>query len=673
MRLNGSRVLRFITIGFAVGSALLAVFAISVLDRQNGVQAKHAFEQLRAMQTEEARTFRAHQDFSYALDLVLESRSDHSFELLTAELARLELTLGAPGSPAVPQAHETVQDLKRAIPKLYDLRQRIIRESDTASAALSQISASLQRQADGIALAEAALIQQIADQVAEELEVSRNGLIRQAGHAERLDAVISADLGKVVSDLSKLGAGVQVDPVTGVSRTMARIRRLEWTIASILEDSSEVSAAHRQRAMQDVGALNAGIRKQLALLENSIATGVWMASLQQRLMQIERDIGVLDGAAMTDFASRYVAIAQNVTALPGDAVADGPKGGDVAVVNAVKDAVAARLELERARSLVEVDLQATNTVLAEALGSSSTEAGLDVSVLFDAAIETESLLVPLLWAMVAASSLVVVLLVLRGRDPGIVSQQAEAKVVAVPAVAALAIRSEVAASNGEPDETKALKARICRFQNLRAEHIAALEGVQDHLLALQGLVDGLSQVGPEERAGLQVPRELAETASVGLETAMKQSSDTVQALVEISDHIRTVQGIAGRTNLLALNASIEAARAGPHGKGFAVVADEVRKLADLSQQNAERIESVAAAARGTSDSAQQSLQSCLPNVKQVGAIFGESLASPQSDAAVLSDMQDGLQALAAELTSLIQEQNQLVTPASGAVGTNRAA
>ncbi|MDR2905842.1 MAG: methyl-accepting chemotaxis protein, partial [Helicobacteraceae bacterium] len=166
-------------------------------------------------------------------------------------------------------------------------------------------------------------------------------------------------------------------------------------------------------------------------------------------------------------------------------------------------------------------------------------------------------------------------------------------------------------------------------------------------LSVKQMLGTLGEIANASRQDSKTAEESDHIASRGekvigaASAAMKNIADAVRSASssifqlgkeskEVNSIVDTIGEIADQTNLLALNAAIEAARAGEHGRGFAVVADEVRKLAEKTQESASEISALIKKILEGTDNAVQRMNESVSLVEK-GASFAEDAKSRMTE------------------------------------------
>ncbi|NRF29187.1 methyl-accepting chemotaxis protein [Vibrio coralliilyticus] len=179
-------------------------------------------------------------------------------------------------------------------------------------------------------------------------------------------------------------------------------------------------------------------------------------------------------------------------------------------------------------------------------------------------------------------------------------------------------------------------------------------------------VEGVQQASVNAQHGREVVEETVKNIGQ-LSSILSDSQGSISSLNDhvdkIGDAVNIIQGIAEQTNLLALNAAIEAARAGEQGRGFAVVADEVRALASRTHQSTEEITKVVTAIQTQMATVVTNIDQCNEQGQQT---LGASETLDESLGQIITDMTN-IQANSERIASAIEEQGIVMNQVSESI------
>jgi len=197
------------------------------------------------------------------------------------------------------------------------------------------------------------------------------------------------------------------------------------------------------------------------------------------------------------------------------------------------------------------------------------------------------------------------------------------------------------------------------MERLHLEVVEVGQVSQSQNEATQNMREELKSVAKTLRA--------AATGMQGLQDSVGSASGTLRILDErqgeIESIVSTIRGISDQTNLLALNAAIEAARAGEQGRGFAVVADEVRKLAEQAGQATGQISALISEIRAGVDSSITAMASSTESVAQNVQVTQASQASLET----LAEVADRVAALSQENRQHVEAMTKMADSVTRAI------
>ncbi len=187
------------------------------------------------------------------------------------------------------------------------------------------------------------------------------------------------------------------------------------------------------------------------------------------------------------------------------------------------------------------------------------------------------------------------------------------------------------------------------------------KGANAQASASEQLYDSISNLVKISDSNYQMSsytNDLIQRLTKELSNSAETFENTINTVSEITQKINFVNDLADKTDILSINASIEAAHAGEHGKGFAVVASEIKKLADTTKSIANQIFKISKESKFLSTSTKEKLALLIPEIQKGAKLVEETLqlsAQQKQSIKSLNDLAENLASIASENANISEQ------------------